>query len=84
MDVVKKITKNGSVSIPREIRAEVGLFPGNGVSITTNNDGSITIKPVAPCCRFCGSPDKIYSVKNIKICKSCATKILAKVDVVNE
>jgi transcriptional pleiotropic regulator of transition state genes len=84
MNAFKKINKNGSITIPKEIRAEAGLFAGNGVEVQTNDDGSITIKPSAPCCHFCGSPDKVITVQNIKICTECATKVLAKVDVTDE
>lgn len=80
----KKINKNGSVTIPRNIRAAVGLFSGNGVEINVNSDGSLTIKPSALCCRFCGSLREILTVENIVICVDCAKKILAKVDVVND
>lgn len=78
MNAFKKINKNGSITIPKEIRADAGLFPGNGVEIKTNDDGSIVINPSAPCCRFCGSPDKIIKVKNINICCECAKLVSAK------
>lgn len=81
---VKKINKNGSITIPKEMRADAGLFPGNGVSVETAEDGTITIKPTVDYCRFCGSPENVSAVNNIKICKNCATQILAKVDVTDE
>lgn len=80
----KRINKNGSVTIPKSIRAEAGLFPGNGVELTANSDGSVTINPIVPCCRFCGSPEKVIVVDNIKICMKCTHKILTKVDVTND
>lgn len=81
---VKKINKNGSITIPKEMRAEAGLFPGSGVSVETAEDGTITIKPTVDCCRFCGSPEDVSTVNKIKICKNCITQILAKVDVTDE
>lgn len=81
---VKKINKNGSITIPKEMRADAGLFPDNGVSVETDSDGTITIKPCVDCCRFCGSPEDVLTVNKIKICKNCATQILAKVDVTDE
>lgn len=80
----KKICKNGSLTLPKQVRAEAGLFPGNAVDIETAADGSVTIKPVSPCCHFCGSPEQLIKVEKIMICKHCATKILAKVDVTND
>lgn len=84
MKTSKRICKNGSLTLPKLVRAESGLFPGNAVDIETQTDGSITIKPTAPCCHFCGSPEQLINVENIVICKNCATKILAKVDVTND
>lgn len=84
MTTSKKICKNGSLTLPKQVRAEAGLFPGNAVDIETAADGSVTIKPAAPCCHFCGSPEKLFEVENIRICKKCATKVLAKVDVTND
>lgn len=84
MGTMKKINKNGSVTIPKNIRAEAGLFSGNGVEIKARTDGSILIAPAAPSCRFCGSLTQVLTVDNIVICMDCAKKILAKVDVVND
>lgn len=84
MSTMKKINKNGSVTIPKDVRAQAGLFSGNGVEIDARDDGSVLIKPAAPSCRFCGSLTQILTVENIVICMDCAKKILAKVDVVND
>lgn len=84
MKTSKRICKNGAITLPKPVRAEAGLYPGNAVDITTTVDGTITIKPASPCCRFCGSPDKVISVDNIIICRNCATKILSEVDKTND
>jgi transcriptional pleiotropic regulator of transition state genes len=78
---VRKITKNGAVTLPKTIRAEAGLFPGNGVELSVNEDGSVTIKPVIPCCHFCGSPEEVSTVENMRICRACAAKVIEKVGV---
>lgn len=84
MKTSKKLCKNGRLTLPKIVRAEAGLFAGNAVDIENNADGSITIKPSAPCCRFCGSVEHVLSVDNIIICSACAKKILTKVGVSNE
>lgn len=84
MNAMKKINKNGSVTIPKNIRTQSGLFAGNGVEIASNADGSLTIKPASPSCRFCGSLTNVVKADNIVICQNCAKKIIAKVDAVND
>ena len=84
METSKRICKNGSITLPKQIRAEAGLFPGNAVDISTSTDGTVTIKPTAPCCRFCGTVDKVVKADDIVICINCAKKILSKVDVNND
>lgn len=59
---------------------EAGLFPGNAVDIETSTDGTVTIKPSAPCCRFCGTVENVIIADNVIICRKCAEKLLAKVD----
>lgn len=84
METSKRICKNGSITLPKQIRAEAGLFPGNAVDISTSTDGTVTIKPTAPYCRFCGSPEKVINVESIVICKDCAAKIIEKVGATND
>lgn len=84
MKTSKRICKSGALTLPKQIRAEAGLFPGNAVDITASADGTVTIKPASPCCRFCGTPDNIISVDNIVICRDCAMKILSEVDRTND
>lgn len=84
MKTSKKICKSGAITLPKSVRASAGLFPGNAVDIETAADGMVTIKPFAPCCRFCGSPERVIVVDNIKICMPCVKKVLTKVDVTDE
>lgn len=84
MKTSKKICKNGSITLPKQIRGEVGLFPGNAVDIETNLDGSVTIKTSAPCCRFCGTVENVIVADDVIICRRCAQKLLSKVDVTND
>lgn len=52
MKTSKRICKNGSITLPKQIRGEAGLFPGNAVDIETSTDGTVTIKPSAPAKRM--------------------------------
>lgn len=84
MKTSKRICKNGSLTLPKTVRAEAGLFPGNAVDIETGADGSVIIKPTVPCCHFCGSVDSLVTVEGVNICRKCAVKISAKADVEND
>lgn len=84
MKTSKKICKNGAITLPKQLRAEAGLFPGNAVDIAVEADGAITIKQSAPCCRFCGSVESVIVADDVVICKSCANKILARMDKTND
>lgn len=84
METSKRICKNGSITLPKQIRAEAGLFPGNAVDISTSTDGTVTIKPTAPCCRFCGTVEKVVKADDVVICINCAAKIIEKVGATND
>ena len=75
----KKIGTSGAITIPRQMRAKAGMFPGNAVNITCDADGTVTLKTVVPCCSFCGSPEDVFSVSDTRICQKCAEIIKEKV-----
>lgn len=74
----KKITKSGQITIPKQIRARAGMFPGGAVNIECTEDGAVILKTVVPCCSFCGSPDEVFDVLGTRVCKPCAQKIYEK------
>lgn len=82
MNKTKKITKSGSITLPKELRTETGIYPQTAVDIETKGT-EITIKPHVPTCRFCGTAEDVVTVKsiNLDICMACAAKI---VEAVNE
>ncbi len=72
----KKITQKGSITIPKTIRTEAGLFPGNAVDIIVCEDSKgIYITPHVQTCKFCGSVENVTSVLGTEICHKCAGKI---------
>lgn len=80
MEKSKKIQKNGSISIPKDMRFETGFHSGTAVDI--RNDGEkIIITPHSSYCRFCASAEDIIFVEGCKlhICKACAEKIIRAV-----
>lgn len=77
--MTKKISKSGSVHLPKELRSEIGMPTGCAVDISTDGE-SVTICKHIPVCRFCGSAEYVLNVLGIEICRCCAEKIKAKVD----
>lgn len=74
MEVSKKITKSGAVTLPRMIRQETGILPGVPVDIRTDEEGVHIVKHV-PACRFCGTVDEVKTALGMEVCLDCARKI---------
>lgn len=75
MEVIKKVTKNGVVTIPRGIRQETGILPGVPVRVMSDEAG-IRISKHVPACSCCGMIDDVKEVCGIEICRECAKMIL--------
>ena len=75
MQMKKKITKGGGITLPRGIRQETGILPGVPVDIVSDEDG-IHISKHVPSCFHCGSVEDVKTVCNIEICRKCAVKIM--------
>ncbi|MDR1629881.1 MAG: AbrB/MazE/SpoVT family DNA-binding domain-containing protein [Oscillospiraceae bacterium] len=71
MEVYKKVSKSGTVTIPRLLRHELGIHPGTPIVIGTTAGGGITIKKHVPVCRVCGATEKIVRWKSVELCKNC-------------
>lgn len=80
MEKSKKIQKNGSISIPKDMRFETGFHSGTAVDIRSDGE-KIVITPHAAAYRFCASIEDIVFVDDCKlhICKACAEKIIKAV-----
>jgi transcriptional pleiotropic regulator of transition state genes len=67
----KQLTNKSSLTIPKDMRAEAGFFPGMAVDMETVRDG-ILVKPHVPVCRFCGRPEGVKKVaQTMDVCPSC-------------
>ena len=70
----KKITSTGSVTIPKERRAELDISIGTVVDIDTDGE-YIMIRKHIPICHFCRGIKDVKKVMDMEICKDCAKKI---------
>lgn len=71
----KRIQGNGSITIPAILRRSLGIAPRDAMEITTQNDGSILLKPCAVECVFCGNTENVAVRKGVSICLRCYQKI---------
>lgn len=72
----KRLTSKSGITVPKDLRAESGFFPGMAVDMESTPDG-IVIRPHVRICRFCGSPEKTMTVQGITLCRACA-ELLAR------
>ncbi len=66
----KRISKTGGFTLPKAIRAEVGMFGGNVVDVEVV-DGGIFIKKHTCTCKLCGAVENVIEYKGFEVCKSC-------------
>ncbi len=74
MQIIKKVSKSGGITIPRGIRQETGILPGVPVDVLSGKDGIYIAKHV-PACFHCGSVDDVKTVCGVEVCRECAGKI---------
>ena len=79
MQVSKKVTNSGAVTLPRGVRQETGILPGVPVDIMTDDEG-IHISKHVPACFHCGTVDNVKTVCDIEVCGNCAKEIMEVFD----
>lgn len=70
----KKVTKGGSITIPRGMRQESGILPGVPVDVMADDAGIHIVKHV-PACFHCGNVEGVKVACNMEICQKCAEEI---------
>lgn len=73
----KKVTSHGSISIPVEMRRNLGIEPKDPMAVE-EYQGEIRIRPYTPRCIFCGVADDVREFRGKGICGACAAKIPGK------
>lgn len=74
----KRLNKQSGLTIPKDIRAQAGFFPGMAVDVSVDEQQQVIVRQHIPTCQLCGSITEVRSVAGITICKSCAQTIIAK------
>ena len=74
----KKLTKSGAVTIPRTIRSELRLYPGDSVEIDVTEAGNIVIGRHRPGCICCGNTVDVIKQGDKYICGKCVRDLAEK------
>lgn len=75
----KKVNKSGGITIPQQLRHQLGISAGMPVSIEVTEDG-LHISKYVPTCMLCGSPDDVTTVHGYEICRKCAEEAVRRFD----
>ena len=75
----KKLSASRSVTIPKDLAANTGLFSGAAVDLVETDDG-ILLRKHNPTCVCCGSVESVGTVKGKEICAKCACEIRKEID----
>lgn len=78
--ICKKITKSGGITLPRQVRQELGLLPGVAVEITGTEGGGLVMRKHTPSCHLCGSAEDVITHKGLTLCRECAAAFSREVD----
>lgn len=73
----RKISRHGAVTIPRAVRAELGIYPGDGIEIDVQ-DGKIVIDRHRNGCICCGNTADLIRQGDKYICSRCIRDLAAK------
>lgn len=71
----KRLTSKSGVTIPKDMRINLGWQPGMSVDLDTTADGALLIRPHINRCRFCGAIENVHKYKDICVCAECAAEM---------
>ncbi len=75
----KKLSKARSVTVPKDLAANAGMFAGGAVDLVETADG-ILLRNHVPTCVLCGSVEAVNTVKGKEICAKCACEMREEID----
>lgn len=78
--ISRKITKSGSLSIPRRIQHDTGIRAGVPVDILPQEDGSLMVTKHTPVCYICGGADNTVEHSGYCLCRECLTKMVKEIE----
>lgn len=67
----RKISKSGGITIPSNMRMQLGIQGKEKIDLQVQNNGDILIKRIQGTCIFCDSIEGVQAYKGKFICKEC-------------
>lgn len=74
MTKFKRLSKARSVTIPKDMAAELDFIAGTALDLTAE-EGKLIVTRHVDTCRFCGGAEKVKRFGDIFICPDCAAKL---------
>ena len=71
----RKISKTGSITIPKSMRRELGIDGKEKVNLKPQNNGSILIDRIEGTCIFCSNTDNVEAFKGKFVCSECRKEL---------
>lgn len=71
----RKISKSGGITIPSNLRLQLGIQGKEKINIETRDNGDIVIKRIQGTCIFCSSVDNVQSFKGKFVCDRCKEEL---------
>lgn len=77
----KKLTRANGITIPKDLREEIGFDAGMALDIESDpTNNQLVIKKHVPVCKFCKTIENVHTIMgNIEVCHECAAKIVKEV-----
>ncbi len=75
MKMERKISKSGGITIPSNLRMQLGIQGKEKINIETQDNGDIVIKRIQGTCIFCSSIDDVQAFKGKYVCNKCKEEL---------
>lgn len=76
MDKFRKISKAGGITIPSDMRRELGIQPGDGFELQVNQvNGTINLSRYRTRCIFCEGTENVKTLYGKGICINCMKRV---------
>lgn len=69
----KRLTSKSGITIPKDMRLQLGWEPGMSVDLESDGNGALVIRPHVNRCRFCGTVENVRKYKDVCVCAACST-----------